>query len=334
MPLNYQSLIRFRVINRCLVDREYVTIDEMKRACERALDIYPIGIRTIEGDISMMRKDPLLGYNAPIEYNRYRKAYRYSDDNYSIDNIPLNEEEMNSVIFASRLLDQFRGVEIFRQFTGSVRKIAEAIDVWREFDDETFRTAIDFEKAYETGGTEFMGQVIDAIKNRCAVKLKYRAFTARSGSVSIIHPYLLKEYRNRWYMVGFSERYRKVRTYCLDRFLNLEKDESIKFIISKFDAKKYYSDVIGISVMNREPLEIDVAFSEIQAQYLFKQPLHSSQQRLADEKGKIVFRFRVVPNYEFISFIMGLGKEAEVLRPKSIRTKIAKRFQESLEKYK
>ena len=47
------------------------------------------------------------------------------DPNFSIDNIPLNEEEIESLVFASRLLEQYSDVEIFRTFTGSVRKLVE-----------------------------------------------------------------------------------------------------------------------------------------------------------------------------------------------------------------
>ena len=48
MPLNKEALIRYRVINRCLVDSRYVSKAKLIRACEEALDIAPLGKRTID----------------------------------------------------------------------------------------------------------------------------------------------------------------------------------------------------------------------------------------------------------------------------------------------
>jgi len=57
MPRNKEALIRYRVINRCLVDYKICSKEKLKRACEEALDKYPIGERTIAGDIHAMRYD-------------------------------------------------------------------------------------------------------------------------------------------------------------------------------------------------------------------------------------------------------------------------------------
>jgi predicted DNA-binding transcriptional regulator YafY len=333
MPINYQALVRFRVINRLLIEERYVTMDQMKSACERTLHIFPLGERTIEGDIHMMRKDTLLGYNAPIGYNRAEKTYYYTDPDYSIDNIPLNDDEINSIIFAARLLEQFQHIGIFSQFTDSVRKIAQAVDVYREFDEDEYSNAIEFEKAVETLGTDYIGPLIEAITEKYAVRLTYRSFTSEKNTENIIHPYLLKEYRNRWYLIGYNEKYKSIRTYCLDRFVNLEKEERIAFLQPDFNAKEYYKNVMGISVLNEKPLDIEIAFSDLQAQYIITQPLHSSQRRYGTIKGRKVFGFRLVPNFEFMSYIMGLGKEAVILKPVNLRSKMKKALGEAIVNY-
>ena len=163
MPKNKEALIRYRVINRCFIEKTYVTKQELKEACERALDIYPIGERTIDADINAMRYDEGLGYNAPIKIDRVNKTYYYDDPNYSIDNIPLNEEELDSIVFASKLLEQFKDVEIFKTFTGSVQKLVDAINVYRHNTEETYSNFIEFEKVEEQKGTEFIESLMDAV---------------------------------------------------------------------------------------------------------------------------------------------------------------------------
>jgi len=84
MP-NRNAYIRYRVINSTFKKRGSATLEELKEACEDALDVRPLGRRTIEGDLHDMRYDQRLGFNAPIVYDRARKAYRYERDDYSIE---------------------------------------------------------------------------------------------------------------------------------------------------------------------------------------------------------------------------------------------------------
>lgn len=97
MPANKNALIRYKTIDKCLRNR-YIrwTIEDLVDACSDALyDMEGIAkgvsMRTVQGDIQIMRSDKL-GYNAPIEvYDN--KFYRYADPEYSINENPLNAED-------------------------------------------------------------------------------------------------------------------------------------------------------------------------------------------------------------------------------------------------
>ncbi len=334
MPKTKHALIRYRVINRYLIELGSASKEQLKRACERALDIEPIGLRTIDADIHAMRYDRGLNYEAPIKFDRFRKVYYYDDPDYSIDNIALSEEELDSLVFASRLLDQFKGLSILETFAGSVQKLVDAISIYRQEHSNAYPAFIDFEKVEEAAGTEFIEELIDALKSKTVVKITYRSFTSDENKVHVVHPYLLKEYRNRWYLIGYNDKFKNVSTYALDRFVNLKKDKGARFTDTGFDTREYYKNVTGVSVMNKKPVEIDIAFSELQAQYVITQPLHPSQKRVNNSKDKIVFRYLLVPNFEFYAQILGWGNEVEVLKPESVRKEIGKIAQGILSRYK
>ena len=97
MPANKNALIRYKTIDRCLRNRyRRWTIEDLVDACSNALyDMEGIrkgiSLRTVQGDIQVMRSDKL-GYNAPIEV--YDKIYyRYADPQYSITDMPLSEDD-------------------------------------------------------------------------------------------------------------------------------------------------------------------------------------------------------------------------------------------------
>ena len=97
MPANKNALIRYKTIDKFLRNRyRRWTIEDLVDACSDALyDMEGIAkgvsMRTVQGDIQIMRSDKL-GYNAPIEvYDN--KFYRYADPEYSINENPLNAED-------------------------------------------------------------------------------------------------------------------------------------------------------------------------------------------------------------------------------------------------
>ena len=97
MPANKNALIRYKTIDKCLRNKyRRWTIEDLVDACSDALyDMEGIAkgvsLRTVQGDIQIMRSDKL-GYNAPIEvYDN--KFYRYADQEYSINENPLNAED-------------------------------------------------------------------------------------------------------------------------------------------------------------------------------------------------------------------------------------------------
>ena len=110
MPANKNALIRYKTIDRCLRNRFRLwTIDDLTEACSDALYEMEgitkgVSVRTVQGDLQIMRSDKL-GYNAPIEV--FDKIYyRYADPNYSINEMPLTEEDCRLLKQAVEMLDE------------------------------------------------------------------------------------------------------------------------------------------------------------------------------------------------------------------------------------
>src|SRR4030042_1688093 len=129
MPRNKEALIRYRVINRCLIDYKVCTKARLIKACEDALDVSPIGERTIDQDIHDMRNDNRLAYYAPIRFDRSEGGYYYGDPDYSIDNLPLNQEQLECLAFASTMLEQLSQTGFFSHDSGAVQKIINAVNI-------------------------------------------------------------------------------------------------------------------------------------------------------------------------------------------------------------
>ena len=108
MPANKNALLRYKTIDRCLRNRyRRWTLYDLVDACSETLYEMEgirkgVSMRTVQGDLQIMRSDKL-GYNAPIEvYDRI--YYRYSDPDYSISDMPLSESDYVLISKAVELL--------------------------------------------------------------------------------------------------------------------------------------------------------------------------------------------------------------------------------------
>ena len=333
MPLNKEALIRYRVINRCLVDFRYVSKERLIRACEEALDIAPLGERTIDQDLHDMREDARIGFFAPIKYSREKNGYYYEDPDFSIDKIPINEEELEALSFASTMLEQYKNIDIFTTFTGAVQKIVDAVNIRRLMKTESSYPFIEFESVPEMKGSEYLEDIIDAIQDNYVLDVKHKRFNSEEAYLHKVHPYLLKEYRNRWYLIGLNDDLQQIRTYGLDRVLEIAPNLAIEFKDAGFDPADYFKSAIGIIAPETEPQEVILKFSKFQGQYVITQPIHESQEIVEETDTHVTIKLQIIPTYELVSMILGCGADVEVVRPEGLRERIIDILNASLENY-
>jgi len=216
MPVNRNALIRYRTIDKCLQNRRRKwTIENLIDACNEALYDYDgldkaVSMRTIRLDLNAMRSDKL-GYNAPIVVTN-KKYYSYEDADYSIANIPLTTQDLNVLQEVSHLLRQFKGFSHFNEVSEMVNKLEDKI-----YSEQQHRPpVIDFEKNELLTGIQWLDVLYKAIVSQTTVQLSYQSFKARQANDVIFYPYLLKEYRNRWFVLGMKKQGKEIITFALE----------------------------------------------------------------------------------------------------------------------
>lgn len=333
MPKNKDALVRYRIINRSLKDFKYVSIGYLMDACYNALG-HEISYRTIEKDIHDMKYDPGLGYFAPIKYDRYEEGYYYDDEDYSIDKFDLDYDDLKALTFASATLEQYKSFGIFSTFTGAVQKIINTMKIHRELRKYAEKQVVGFENAPLVKGEEHISPLLDAILLKKVLRIEHKRFDLEEMHVHIVHPYYLKEYRNRWYLLGYQSENKRIQTYGLERILSIEPARNELFTEVPFDPEEYYKYAIGVIVYDEPPTEITLKFTLKQGMYILTQPVHHSQQVIEKTGRHVIVSLVLVPAYEFISMVSGWGAEVEVLAPLWLREKVQDEVRKTLNLYK
>ena len=172
-------------------------------------------------------------------------------------------------------------------------------------------------------GEKFLAPIIEALRDKTAIEMTYQGFTKDYPATFIVEPYCLKMFKQRWYVLAYSPGIDKMRVYGLDRIHAIEPTKKKYQLPDDFDAERYFKDTYGITGIGEEPEEIRISIDAMQANYLRSLPLHSSQEEIERYEGYSVFRYFMVPSYEFVQELKKYGSEVEVLTPESLRAQFA-----------
>lgn len=339
MSLHKHALIRYRIIDSMLRNKyiAFPSIELIRSKCEDSLFGSDwgdhISISTIEKDFKAMRSDQELGFFAPIKYSRIESGYFYTEEDYTIHNIPLKNEDIEAIKFASNTLMNFRESPIFAQFRFAIEKIFDRLNISSEVQDERLDKLVQFDSFPNYPGKEFLQPLYTAIRDYHQVELVYKRFNSNTESRRIIHPYLLKEYKHRWYLIGYVEEKCSLSTYALDRMLFVELKEEDFIIQSGFNPESFFKYSFGITHTDDKSFQVLLKFPSHQKGYLLTQPLHSSQKILKESKNSFYLELEVYITYELIERILGYGENVEVVQPFELKDMVKERLKRALGNY-
>ncbi len=336
MPANKNALIRYKTIDNCLRNRyRRWTLDDLVDACSDALyDMEGItkgvSVRTVQGDIQMMRSDKL-GYNAPIEVYDH-KYYRYADSDYSIMDMPMSQNDYEVMQEAVDMLRQLEDFGQFAEMADVVSRLQDKLAISRN----NRKPIIHFDSVPDLKGIRLLNPLYNYIAHKQTLRIVYQSFSARQPSEYIICPYLLKEFRNRWFLFCSKASNLLMFNLALDRIQSVEPVDVPFLENPDFDPEHFFDDVIGVSKnIGSKPRTIKFWASREQSKYIKTKPIHRSQRLMKEnpEDGSCVFRIDVVFNIEMYSVFMSYGPGVRILYPQSAVKYMRDKLREALDQY-
>ena len=334
MPINKLALIRYKTIDNCLQNRfRKWTLEDLMEACSDALYEYEgiakgISKRAIQLDLQNMRSEKL-GYNAPIIVID-KKYYSYEVKDYSITNSPLTQQDLGTLNEVLLVLKQFTGFGYFQELNGMVTKLEDKLYKQQH----KGKSYIDFEKNELLKGLIHIDPLHKSIINKRTIEISYQSFKAKLPQIIVFYPYLLKEYRNRWFLLGVNRKGKAVMILALDRIESFKELSDEKYHKPDFDVSTYFHDAIGVSkAPNQTSQTVVLKIIKAHAPYIITKPLHPSQKILKEEEDGTIFSIDVIWNFELEREILGFGEQVKVLSPKRLSGKIQSRLKQVLDAY-
>lgn len=180
---------------------------------------------------------------------------------------------------------------------------------------------------------EFLPLVLEAIKDSIKLCFTYASFArSRAETKIIFQPYFLKRYKQRWYMIGFQEKRRSIRTYALDRV------KEMQLVQEKFEKpgtvtlEKLFGNIVGVTTSEADIKTVRLQTTPTQAKYFRALPLHSSQSEEVHDEYSI-FTYQLKLNYELAHEILSFGDSVKVLTPPELKAMVVTQLKDALALY-
>lgn len=335
MSANKLALIRYKTIDECLKNRfKKWTLDDLIEKVSDALYEYEgiasgVSKRTIQADIQLMRSDKL-GYNAPITVQN-KKYYTYEDAAYSITNAPINNADVDKMKEVVGILKHLNGFSYFDEMSDLITKLENNLNK----STRQSKNCIQFETNKLLKGIQHINPLYQSILHQRALLLEYKSFKAEDSNQEIYYPYLLKEYRNRWFLICKCKKKPQLITLALDRIIEFQELPNEKYIEHDgVNFERYFDDLIGVTKSEKDrPCKVILHVDRFNAPYVLTKPMHTSQTVLKEDETGILIRLDVVLNFELEREILGFGESVTVMSPRRLSSIIERRLNKAAKKY-
>lgn len=323
MAINKNALIRYQALDKCFKNsgRKYFMADLID-ACNRALqelnpDSSGISVRQVYDDIRYMESEQ--GWSISLLRGKVgRKTYYYYEDrSFSINNQPLNKFEAEQIKSALYVLSRFKGLPQFNWVDEQILKLEQAYNL-----KSRNHKIIDFDNNEYLVGLEFLSVAFNAILYKKVITVEYRSFKSEENLAHVIHPYYLKQYNNRWFLLGKNPLYETLSILALDRMVAIEEKED-EYIPSTTDFDEYFEDLVGITIPENATIEkIRIRVDASLWPYVKTKPIHGSQRIIKEGHEYADIELNLFINYELISLLFSYGERIIVLEPVELRNRM------------
>lgn len=325
------SSVREIVLDRCLRSKSRYTMADLMDAVNRELEarnLEPVKSRhTILDDLSYISNR----WNVVIKTEKkgLYTYYSYEDPNFSIYNMALSDEEIIHLTGTLVMLKRFQGLPNFEWIQQLIDNCESNFVATKPEPN-----IISLEENPYLSGLHNLTPIYDAIVHKQVLDIWYHSFRYPTAQKNTVHPYLLKQFNNRWFLFCYNDHRKEISNYPIDRIEKIEVSD-LRYIENTFcNFDEYFEDIVGVSKPKDGTIyKVKLWISSKQWPYFDTKPIHGSQKVLERREEGTVIQIEVQLNWELEQLILSQGEHFRVISPKEYRQHIQNRISDSLSGY-
>ena len=244
MPNTKSSDIRYKVLDRCLRQGGYST-SELMNEVNKELELQ--GFPTVSA-LNTIRQDmDHIGSSYPdiciVDKKIGRNVtYSYENPESSIFRLPFNDDELAQLSQCMAILSRFEGTPQMEWMHSFIERFKLSLNI-----DVDGKQVVGFDECKYLRGKEYFATLLSAICNKRVLAIGYKSFQRGAVKEVLLHPYYIKEYNNRWFLLGREHGFDSISHLAFDRIEHISTVTGVSFIENKdhdFN-DDYFSDIIS-----------------------------------------------------------------------------------------
>ncbi len=343
MPITRSAFQRYRLIDEIIsrYPRQY-SKQKLFELCQEKCGIRSLS--SLEKDIQRLRED----HEAPIAYDKRRNGYYYTNPQFRLLKLMLTPDDMEAMEQARDVLAATQGASVANELDNALQRVRQSLDIIREVkrDESTgaapTRRVVYVEERIMGGNRQYVPVLIRAVNQNRQVLFRYRKHElsevtqlTEMPKLRALHPILLREVGDSWYVIGYDENTGRERTFALDRMSDLAiSDEPCQVPPAVLTSvSELFEHIYGITDSSGPVEEIVLSFSPLFGRYVKAKPIHQTQEIVSDTDNECVVRLRLAPNRDLLMHLRSYGEHLTVLQPQSLVLELAESLRVTLARY-
>jgi predicted DNA-binding transcriptional regulator YafY len=303
-----QQLERIMAIDQSIRNGEYPNADRLAKKLE-------VSRRVIFNDREFM----INRLGAPIEYDRQRGGWYYTNKTWILPGIIVSEGELLAFFLSVEISKRFLGSSLESPLRSAVEKISRGVKGAVTVDLDTLSSHFTFSGPSLIASNErLLLDIQQAIAYQQCIWMRY--FTAGRGEYTErkVMPYHIHNYRGDWFLIGYDTLRNDFRIFLVGRI------DKWKVLPERFERDETFnaSEWIGnaFQLHGGESMEdVSIWFGIKNAQFIRERQWHASQTIEERADGSLVLHMKTGGLVEVRNWVLQFGSGAEVLAPESLR---------------
>ncbi len=297
--------------------------------CARLARTMEVATKTIQRDIDFMRDQ--LGL--PIAYDRVAHGFHYTESVTSFPTVQVSHGELVALLIAQKAVEQYRGTAFEKPLRSAFSKLAAGLEGETGIALHELTEAISFRpQGLATAELDGFQTLASATLASHEVTFAYRPLQG-PASPRRVRPYHLGCLANQWYLIGHDTGRNAIRTFALARVTDATDTgrEFVKpddFSVADMFAGSFSAFQTG--KVERVVVELDDFANRLAAERKW----HPSQRLTPHPNGGATLTLDVSIAPDLENWILSWGEHAEVLKPSTLRQKIASITRTMAERYR
>lgn len=305
---SHAKSLRLLKLEQAIQEMNYPSVEQLVKKLE-------VSRRTILRNIEELRNY----YYAPIEYDREKKGYYYTDDTFFVKNVLLSEGEVVALAGILPLLERYDNTPLKDTLEKVYDTISQMLPDQIEVQTSLLNNVQFISDPIPNIDPDVFEKLFNAIKTHKAISFGYRKISSTEYTPhSNIDPYKIYCQKGDWYVVAYSHTHERFNTYHLSRMKDI-------ILLDEFTPDPDYEKKVHIDpnfgIWNNDaPFQkIELQFDKSINTYILERTWHKNQKCKQNKDGSVYLSFESNQIQETLFWVLSFADSVQILNPPELK---------------